>query len=222
MWRSFVLATIFICLIFSTSVKGSCLEYGHSCWGAHGKRSSGPAIASGKAQRQLNALDEDNSNRFGTNKFDFDETLTSAEFSPHIPASAEDLPIELNDSTKLRKNNNIEQRHLRFPLQLGTTDNNNSPPMEKGNRQSEPIDSPEQRQHSLQIQQQRKYPQHIERWHKFPLLGLRRIFGKSPLALSDAAAAAALELSTRNTENDLLQQLAGGRFDDVGVYYDFQ
>ncbi|XP_030563670.1 neuropeptide CCHamide-1 isoform X3 [Drosophila novamexicana] len=31
--------TILVFLVLFTVVTGSCLEFGHSCWGAHGKRS---------------------------------------------------------------------------------------------------------------------------------------------------------------------------------------
>ncbi|XP_017026521.1 neuropeptide CCHamide-1 [Drosophila kikkawai] len=41
-WTLLVLVTLF------ALVTGSCLEYGHSCWGAHGKRSGGKALEDSK------------------------------------------------------------------------------------------------------------------------------------------------------------------------------
>ncbi|XP_037026298.1 uncharacterized protein LOC119067431 [Bradysia coprophila] len=34
-------ATVFFCC-YMEYIQGSCLSYGHSCWGAHGKRANGP------------------------------------------------------------------------------------------------------------------------------------------------------------------------------------
>ncbi|KAH8243200.1 hypothetical protein KR032_005376 [Drosophila birchii] len=41
-WTLLVLVALF------ALVTGSCLEYGHSCWGAHGKRSGGKALEDAK------------------------------------------------------------------------------------------------------------------------------------------------------------------------------
>lgn len=129
--------------------------------------------------------------------------------------SAEDTSA---DSTKER--NYMGQTQLKFPLQKTNSENSNLP-LDNSIRKSETAGLREERQRSLHLQQKRKYPQHIERWHKLPIFGLRRTYSNSPLTLTDAVP---LELPTRNAENDLLQQigqLAGERFDDVGVYYDF-
>lgn len=151
-------------------------------------------------------------------QFDINEATTSAEIAPHIATSAEDISSDSNYSTKER--NYLGQQHLKFPLHKSNSESSYIP-IDNSNRKSETAELREARQHSLQLQQQRKYPQHIERWHKLPIFGLRGTYGNSPLPLTDALP---LELPTRNAENDLLQQigqLAGERFDDVGVYYDF-
>ncbi|XP_054725980.1 neuropeptide CCHamide-1 [Anastrepha obliqua] len=233
MWRTTVFAILYIGLVFSPDVKGSCLEYGHSCWGAHGKRSSGQVVGGNKVQResgsrnlrnnQLNVLGEDNANRIVANKFDFDEALTSAETSSHRVFSAEDFSADSNDSTKTR--NYMGQRRLKFSTHLGQSESNHLP-IDNNNRASNTDDSREEHQQQLQtrqLQQQRKYPRHIERWRKLPIFGFGHTFGNSQLALTDAAP---LELPTRNAENELIQQFGqlagGGRVDDAGVYYDFQ
>ncbi|XP_045767347.1 neuropeptide CCHamide-1 isoform X2 [Maniola jurtina] len=41
--RGLLLLMLLVCLIDCST--GSCLSYGHSCWGAHGKRSSKPPAA---------------------------------------------------------------------------------------------------------------------------------------------------------------------------------
>ncbi|XP_049303889.1 neuropeptide CCHamide-1 [Bactrocera dorsalis] len=224
MWRSTVFIIILICSVFSSNVQGSCLEYGHSCWGAHGKRSSGSAVAGSKGRlvernsrggNQLNLLDDDSASRFVASKFDINEATTSAEIAPHLGTSAEDTSA---DSTKER--NYMEQRHLQFPLNKSNRENSNTP-FDNSIRKSETAGPREERQRALHLQQKRKFPQHIERWHKLPAFGLRRTYSNSPLTLTDAVP---LELPTRNAGNELLQQIgqfAGERFDDVGVYYDF-
>ncbi|XP_011189114.2 neuropeptide CCHamide-1 [Zeugodacus cucurbitae] len=229
MWRPAIFGIILICLVLSSNVQGSCLEYGHSCWGAHGKRSSGSAVVGSKARlaernsrggNQLNLLEDENANRFVGNKFDINEATTSAEISPHLATSAEDNSADSNYSTKER-NNYLGQRQLKFPLHKSNSESSNTA-LDHSNRKSETADSREERQHILHLQQQqRKYPQHIERWHKLPIFGLRRPYVSSPLALTDVAP---LELPKRNVEKDLLQQigqLTGERYDDVGAYYDF-
>ncbi|XP_017493468.1 PREDICTED: neuropeptide CCHamide-1, partial [Rhagoletis zephyria] len=212
----------------------SCLEYGHSCWGAHGKRSAGQEITRHKGQRdseprnlhgnQLNLLGEDNVNEIFSNKFDIDEVPTSAESSSHNALSAEDFSADSNDSSKAR--NYMRLRRLKFTAHPSSGDSNFSP-IDNSKRESIAADSREELQRHLQpprqTQQQRKYPKYVERWRKLPIFGLRHAFGNSPLALTDAVS---LELPDRNAESEFIQQfgpLAGGRrLDDIGVYYDFQ
>ncbi|XP_017084633.2 neuropeptide CCHamide-1 [Drosophila eugracilis] len=48
MWYSKCSWTLVVLVALFALVTGSCLEYGHSCWGAHGKRSSGKAVIDAK------------------------------------------------------------------------------------------------------------------------------------------------------------------------------
>ncbi|KAH8312322.1 hypothetical protein KR044_010182 [Drosophila immigrans] len=59
MWYNKFNWTIFVFLVLFTLVTGSCLEYGHSCWGAHGKRSGNrPPIAAKQAPPYVDNLAE--------------------------------------------------------------------------------------------------------------------------------------------------------------------
>ncbi|GAB0092382.1 hypothetical protein DMENIID0001_073720 [Sergentomyia squamirostris] len=40
----FILGLLILISLYKDSVEGSCLSYGHSCWGAHGKRSPARAL----------------------------------------------------------------------------------------------------------------------------------------------------------------------------------
>ncbi|ALC45559.1 maker163 [Drosophila busckii] len=96
MWYFKCSWAILIFLVLFTLVRGSCLEYGHSCWGAHGKRSGNRAAIAAKQPyvnklaEQLynngNALDDDNSSNNNNNnnnnsnkKYDLPLTLGGAE-----------------------------------------------------------------------------------------------------------------------------------------------
>ncbi|EDV48835.1 neuropeptide CCHamide-1 [Drosophila erecta] len=48
MWYSKCSWTLVVLVALFALVTGSCLEYGHSCWGAHGKRSGGKAVIDAK------------------------------------------------------------------------------------------------------------------------------------------------------------------------------
>ncbi|XP_039490450.1 neuropeptide CCHamide-1 isoform X2 [Drosophila santomea] len=48
MWYSKCSWTLVVLVALFALVTGSCLEYGHSCWGAHGKRSGGKAVVDAK------------------------------------------------------------------------------------------------------------------------------------------------------------------------------
>ncbi|KAH8293468.1 hypothetical protein KR054_000714 [Drosophila jambulina] len=48
MWYTKCSWTLLVLVALLALVTGSCLEYGHSCWGAHGKRSGGTAVEDAK------------------------------------------------------------------------------------------------------------------------------------------------------------------------------
>ncbi|KAH8383784.1 hypothetical protein KR009_010523 [Drosophila setifemur] len=50
MWYIKCSWTLVVLVALFSMATGSCLEYGHSCWGAHGKRSSGKAVMDAKQQ----------------------------------------------------------------------------------------------------------------------------------------------------------------------------
>ncbi|CAK1543846.1 unnamed protein product [Leptosia nina] len=76
-------ATAFLALLFiiclSEGASGSCLSYGHSCWGAHGKRSGKPPASAPdwfitKMLRQIAANNDLNQGKhFETKKDDSDD-----------------------------------------------------------------------------------------------------------------------------------------------------
>ncbi|KAH8343899.1 hypothetical protein KR084_001490 [Drosophila pseudotakahashii] len=55
MWYSKCSWTLVVLVALFALVSGSCLEYGHSCWGAHGKRSGGKAVIDAKQHPEPNS-----------------------------------------------------------------------------------------------------------------------------------------------------------------------
>ncbi|XP_034489137.1 neuropeptide CCHamide-1 [Drosophila innubila] len=76
MWYNKFNWTILVFLVLFTLVTGSCLEYGHSCWGAHGKRSGNRAVVAAKQATPYgdNLADQllDNNNNNNINLMDDD------------------------------------------------------------------------------------------------------------------------------------------------------
>ncbi|XP_068152627.1 neuropeptide CCHamide-1 [Drosophila tropicalis] len=57
MWYIKFSWTILVLVGLIAAAAGSCLEYGHSCWGAHGKRSGGKAVLAVKQSPISYAID---------------------------------------------------------------------------------------------------------------------------------------------------------------------
>ncbi|XP_018323753.1 uncharacterized protein LOC108736002 isoform X2 [Agrilus planipennis] len=47
---------ILLFIYFAESAAGSCLNYGHSCWGAHGKRNNAPPIPIARLEDETERL----------------------------------------------------------------------------------------------------------------------------------------------------------------------
>lgn len=60
MWYIKCVWTLVAVVALFSMVTGSCLEYGHSCWGAHGKRSGSKALIDAKQQTGPNSYAIDN------------------------------------------------------------------------------------------------------------------------------------------------------------------
>ncbi|XP_067618003.1 neuropeptide CCHamide-1 [Eurosta solidaginis] len=239
MWRLTIFTIFYIYLIFTANVKGSCLEYGHSCWGAHGKRSSGPAIGANNAQHglsgaknlrtfELNVLSDENTNQNAENKLDIDDAFASAESLLRRAISSGDSLHDMNDSTKTRSNLNLpkyaSESESKSAIMRGESNRIENRAVKQAERHppQQQHKQQEQQQSSLSLQQQRKYPQHAERWRRFPFYASRASFGNSPLALTEVAPQLA-EIQPRNSDNYFLQQLgqlADERFDADGAYYE--
>ncbi|XP_062123867.1 neuropeptide CCHamide-1 [Drosophila sulfurigaster albostrigata] len=76
MWYNKFNWTILVFLVLFTLVTGSCLEYGHSCWGAHGKRSGNrppiaikqaPPYADNLAEQLMSSNDDESNNNNNVN-----------------------------------------------------------------------------------------------------------------------------------------------------------
>ncbi|KAM8703887.1 hypothetical protein ACLKA7_008505 [Drosophila subpalustris] len=91
MWYNKFNWTILVFLVLFTLVTGSCLEYGHSCWGAHGKRSGNRAAIAAKQatlntdnlteqllnNNNANFVDDDSSNRSNNNNNNNDNNINN-------------------------------------------------------------------------------------------------------------------------------------------------
>ncbi|XP_034665870.1 neuropeptide CCHamide-1 [Drosophila subobscura] len=90
MWYMKCSWTLLVFMALFALVTGSCLEYGHSCWGAHGKRSGGKA-AIVAAKTVGNPV----------------ETLAEQLYNNNNP---EDTDDDTNNSNSISLNNNMPPR----------------------------------------------------------------------------------------------------------------
>ncbi|XP_030563668.1 neuropeptide CCHamide-1 isoform X1 [Drosophila novamexicana] len=104
--------TILVFLVLFTVVTGSCLEFGHSCWGAHGKRSGNrvalaakqPSLLVDKLAEQLynnnnneNSIDDNGNNNSNAKNYNLPLTA-SALAPPSVEASAAERTRDVNDA----------------------------------------------------------------------------------------------------------------------------
>ncbi|CAG9787392.1 unnamed protein product [Diatraea saccharalis] len=107
--------TLFLILCIAESATGSCLSYGHSCWGAHGKRSGRQPIAAPdwyltKMLRHIASNSEMNrENQMQTKNDDL-----SAIFQVEMPEdeSATEKSLSENQDTPMAASRTIEAKPM--------------------------------------------------------------------------------------------------------------
>ncbi|EDW81651.2 uncharacterized protein Dwil_GK10913 [Drosophila willistoni] len=119
MWYIKFSWTILVLVALIAAAAGSCLEYGHSCWGAHGKRSGGKTVLTVKQSPISYAIDsmaeqlynnansnnnnnvedddDDNSNNNSNNNLPLSETALG---TPHSETAADIQERERNRNRK--------------------------------------------------------------------------------------------------------------------------
>uniref|UniRef100_A0A6P4FPI8 Neuropeptide CCHamide-1-like n=1 Tax=Drosophila rhopaloa TaxID=1041015 RepID=A0A6P4FPI8_DRORH len=116
-------------------LSGSCLEYGHSCWGAHGKRSSGKAVIDAKQHPAPNSYAIDTlaeelyNNQNGQDDNDDDgNSNTNANSASNLPVAvpvlsgrreSEDRNRNFLKWTQLMRQHRYQFRQLQDQLQQG-------------------------------------------------------------------------------------------------------
>lgn len=97
MWYNKLNWTILAFLVLFTLVTGSCLEYGHSCWGAHGKRSGNRAAIAAKPVKPYadNFADQllNNNNNIGDNNANFMDDDSNNSNNNNNNNKLNDLPL---------------------------------------------------------------------------------------------------------------------------------
>ncbi|XP_037944023.1 uncharacterized protein LOC119676836 [Teleopsis dalmanni] len=142
-----------------TTNKGSCLEYGHSCWGAHGKRSGSKSFntAVNMANGEFNGA-KTNGEVLGKAIYDnLEELPPSIENSPL--SSDELVPENLNDKVKIK---NILQQNSNFRQQSRNF-----------NKKTKQFKNDAASEHDEENQ-------NPERWHRMPFYNFKS-FGKLPI-----------------------------------------
>nr|XP_036674461.1 LOW QUALITY PROTEIN: neuropeptide CCHamide-1 [Drosophila suzukii] len=138
MWYSKCSWTLVVLVALFALVSGSCLEYGHSCWGAHGKRSGGKAEIDAKQHPGPNSFAIDsvaeqlyNSNNNQNNPDDTNDedsnTIANTNSAVNIPLAApvllprrepEDRP-GMAKWTQLMRQHRYQLRQLQDQQQQG-------------------------------------------------------------------------------------------------------
>uniref|UniRef100_A0A1I8QBG7 Uncharacterized protein n=1 Tax=Stomoxys calcitrans TaxID=35570 RepID=A0A1I8QBG7_STOCA len=162
-FKTFYCVLLLFFLTF-TMVKGSCLEYGHSCWGAHGKRSSDTKIhrADKKPPTELDFADL---NAAKESNFESSEDHvkppydTMSQPNHDVAKTANDLSNEMNNE-KVLKLENLLLKQLKANGKHHATDETRSESqhfLQPGHKSNTAADS---------------YLN--ERWRRLPLYNFRR------------------------------------------------
>ncbi|XP_037808594.1 uncharacterized protein LOC119601624 [Lucilia sericata] len=155
-FKTFYLA-LWMFLILFTVVKGSCLEYGHSCWGAHGKRSGNNKIYHTDIKsptevdfQDLNGLSEKNT---------YDSTEEQINASTDSLSANRELAKDIDDLIETSDKPSIKFKKFLYKK------------LNKTNGKQRNMEPPEH--HSAQ--KSNNMPLISERWRRFPLYNLRRL-----------------------------------------------
>ncbi|XP_017117545.1 neuropeptide CCHamide-1 [Drosophila elegans] len=137
MWYSKCSWTLVVLVTLFALVTGSCLEYGHSCWGAHGKRSGGKAVIDAKQQPGSNSYAIDtlaeqlynNNNQNGPDDNDDDSNSnTNANSASNLAVAVPVLSVRRESEdrnrnglkwTQLMRQHRYQYRQLQDQLQQG-------------------------------------------------------------------------------------------------------
>ncbi|XP_065360684.1 uncharacterized protein CCHa1 [Calliphora vicina] len=143
-------------LILFTVVKGSCLEYGHSCWGAHGKRSGNNKIYHTDIKsptevdfQDLNGLSEKNA---------YDSTEDQINGSSDSLSSNRDLTKDIDELIETPDKTNIKLKKFLYKK------------LNKTNGKQRNVEPPEH-----MAQKANNMAMISERWRRLPLYNLRRL-----------------------------------------------
>ncbi|EDW14970.2 neuropeptide CCHamide-1 [Drosophila mojavensis] len=114
--------TIFVFLVLFTLVTGSCLEFGHSCWGAHGKRSGNRAAIAAKQptplvdslaeqlfNNNMNAIDDDSNNNNNNNNNNDNNNMKNY----NLPQAASALTPSASESSAAERNRDVNEAKWR-------------------------------------------------------------------------------------------------------------
>ncbi|XP_023161691.2 neuropeptide CCHamide-1 [Drosophila hydei] len=108
--------TIFVFLVLFTLVTGSCLEFGHSCWGAHGKRSGNRAtVAAKQPTPQVDNLAEQlfNNNNNVNSIYDDGNNNNNNMKNYNLPQAAPALASSASDSSAAERNRDVNEAKWR-------------------------------------------------------------------------------------------------------------
>ncbi|XP_022212903.2 neuropeptide CCHamide-1 [Drosophila obscura] len=112
MWYMKCSWTLLVFVALFALVTGSCLEYGHSCWGAHGKRSGGKAaVAAAKTVGNPLAVETlaeqlyNNNHNNNNNPEDTDDDANTNNISlNNMPSRVAALPAQSGDNEERNRN----------------------------------------------------------------------------------------------------------------------
>ncbi|EDV90460.1 GH22452 [Drosophila grimshawi] len=169
MWYIKLSWTILVFVVLFTFVTGSCLEYGHSCWGAHGKRSGNRAAIAAKqptpyAENLEEQLFNNNNNNNNANGVDDESNKIY-----NLPLTATDLSAQSVDATAPERNRDVNDakwtqllRQHRYQLRQMQRQFDASDAAESWRKLQQAMAEAEQRQgqqgQQLQQQQQQQQP----------------------------------------------------------------
>ncbi|XP_017001389.2 neuropeptide CCHamide-1 [Drosophila takahashii] len=141
MWYSKCSWTLVVLVALFALVSGSCLEYGHSCWGAHGKRSGGKAVIDAKqhpvpnsyaidslAEQLYNNNNNNQNNPDGNNNDDDSNSITNTNSGSNLPLAVPALSARRESEdrnrnglkwTQLMRQHRYQLRQLQDQQQQG-------------------------------------------------------------------------------------------------------